>query len=75
MRSDEAEARALGITGVPFFMIDRHFGISGAQSPDSILHVLDQAWADTHPGFVLSTDEGDELRRRELFAPVLTQRE
>jgi predicted DsbA family dithiol-disulfide isomerase len=56
VRSDEADARALGITGVPFFLIDRHFGISGAQSPDSILDVLDQAWADTHSGLVLSTD-------------------
>lgn len=56
VRADEADARALGITGVPFFVIDRHFGISGAQSPESILHVLDEAWADTHPGLVLSAD-------------------
>jgi predicted DsbA family dithiol-disulfide isomerase len=56
VRADEAGARALGITGVPFFVIDRHFGISGAQSPESILHVLDEAWADTHAGLVVSTD-------------------
>jgi predicted DsbA family dithiol-disulfide isomerase len=56
VRADEADARALGITGVPFFVIDRHFGISGAQNPDSILQVLDQAWADTHSGLVLSAD-------------------
>jgi predicted DsbA family dithiol-disulfide isomerase len=56
VRADEADARALGITGVPFFVIDRHFGISGAQSPDSILQVLDQAWADTHSGLVVSAD-------------------
>jgi len=56
VRADEADARALGITGVPFFVIDRHFGISGAQNPDSILDILDQAWADTHSGLVLSAD-------------------
>jgi predicted DsbA family dithiol-disulfide isomerase len=56
VRADEADARALGITGVPFFVIDRHFGISGAQSPEAILQVLDEAWADTHAGLVVSTD-------------------
>ncbi len=56
VRADEADARALGINGVPFFVIDRHFGVSGAQSPESILHVLDEAWADSHPGLVVSND-------------------
>ena len=71
VRSDEAEARALGITGVPFFMIDRRFGISGAQSPDSILHVLDQAWADTHSGFVLSADAAAKCDEESCSAPDL----
>jgi predicted DsbA family dithiol-disulfide isomerase len=53
VRADEADARALGITGVPFFVIDRHFGISGAQSPESILHVLEEAWADTPLGLAV----------------------
>jgi predicted DsbA family dithiol-disulfide isomerase len=56
VRADEADARALGVNGVPFFVIDRHFGISGAQDPDSILQVLNQAWADTHAGLVVSGD-------------------
>jgi predicted DsbA family dithiol-disulfide isomerase len=56
VRADEADARALGITGVPFFVVARRFGISGAQSSESILQVLDQAWADTHSDFVLSGD-------------------
>jgi predicted DsbA family dithiol-disulfide isomerase len=47
VRADELDARKLGITGVPFFVIDRHFGISGAQSPETIRHVLDEAWAST----------------------------
>ena len=42
--ADEATARALGATGVPFFVIDRRYGISGAQSPEAILETLNQAW-------------------------------
>jgi predicted DsbA family dithiol-disulfide isomerase len=54
VRADEADARALGITSVPFFVIDRRFGISGAQSAESILHVLEEAWADTPLGLAVS---------------------
>jgi predicted DsbA family dithiol-disulfide isomerase len=56
VRADEADARALGITGVPFFVIDRQFGVSGAQSPETILELLDEVWADNHSGLVVTTD-------------------
>jgi predicted DsbA family dithiol-disulfide isomerase len=46
--TDEAMAQALGTTGVPLFVIDRRYGFSGAQSPEVIVQVLDQAWADAH---------------------------
>jgi predicted DsbA family dithiol-disulfide isomerase len=49
VRADEAEARALGISGVPFFVLDRRYGISGAQSADLLLQALEQAWTDAHP--------------------------
>lgn len=41
---DEATARALGATGVPFFVIDRRFGVSGAQPADVLVQVLERAW-------------------------------
>jgi predicted DsbA family dithiol-disulfide isomerase len=41
--ADKAQAVAYGISGVPFFVIDGRFGISGAQSPAVILDVLQQA--------------------------------
>jgi predicted DsbA family dithiol-disulfide isomerase len=44
--TDEAMAQALGVNGVPLFVIDRRYGISGAQPPEVIARVLDQAWAD-----------------------------
>ena len=43
---DEAMARSLGASGVPFFVIDRRYGISGAQPAETIVHALDSAWAD-----------------------------
>jgi predicted DsbA family dithiol-disulfide isomerase len=69
VRADEADARTLGVSGVPFFVIDRHFGISGAQSPDSILRVLDHAWTDTHPGLLLSGDSATSCDEESCAIP------
>ena len=44
VRVDEARAEEIGITGVPFFVIDGRFAIPGAQDPDTILAVLERAW-------------------------------
>lgn len=55
VRADEAQAQVYGISGVPFFVIDRKYGISGAQSADTVLLTLDQAWAERQPlAFVTS---------------------
>ncbi|MGF7233623.1 MAG: DsbA family oxidoreductase [Frankia sp.] len=45
VRHDLSEARALGATGVPFFVLDRAIGVSGAQSSDLLTDALRQAWA------------------------------
>jgi predicted DsbA family dithiol-disulfide isomerase len=42
VRADEQLARSLGITSVPFFVIDRSYGVPGAQHPDVLLDVLRQ---------------------------------
>jgi predicted DsbA family dithiol-disulfide isomerase len=42
---DISLARRMGISGVPFFAIDRKYGISGAQSPETFLHALRTAYA------------------------------
>ena len=44
--ADEETARALGANGVPFFVIDRRFGISGAQPAAAISQTLERAWAE-----------------------------
>jgi predicted DsbA family dithiol-disulfide isomerase len=43
VRQDEAQARQLGIGGVPFFVFDQRVGVSGAQSAERFTQVLDQA--------------------------------
>jgi predicted DsbA family dithiol-disulfide isomerase len=43
---DEVTASSLGATGVPFFVIDRKYGISGAQPAETITRALEHAWAD-----------------------------
>lgn len=45
---DIAEARKLGATGVPFFVIDQRYGVSGAQAPQVFTQALERAWADVH---------------------------
>ncbi len=48
VRADEREASELGITGVPFFVIDRRYGVSGAQAPEVMLEALEIAWQEAH---------------------------
>ena len=54
VRADEGQARAFGINGVPFFVIDRKYGVNGAQPAAALLEVLETAWADAHPLQVLT---------------------
>ena len=44
--SDIEAARRLGVNGVPFFVIDGRYGISGAQPAEMFLDVLRRAAAD-----------------------------
>ncbi|WP_460004179.1 DsbA family oxidoreductase [Microbacterium xylanilyticum] len=45
VRADQAQARAYGIQGVPFFVIDGQYGVSGAQPPEAFAGVLRELWA------------------------------
>jgi predicted DsbA family dithiol-disulfide isomerase len=46
VEADIAEAHAIGVNGVPFFVIDRRYGISGAQPADLFLQALETARQD-----------------------------
>ena len=47
--ADISQAQAYGATGVPFFVIDQKFGVSGAQPADTLRQVLDRAWVERTP--------------------------
>ena len=49
VRADEAEGQRLGVTAVPTFVVDRRFGVSGAQPADVLLALLDKGWAERSP--------------------------
>jgi protein disulfide-isomerase len=46
VRQDIAEAEQLGLRGVPFFVFNRKYGISGAQPPEAFVQVLEKAQKD-----------------------------
>lgn len=72
VRADQAEGAQLGIQGVPFFVLDRKFAVSGAQPDEVFLNALQKAW-DEHSPFTIvesadatadggvCTDEGCEI--------------
>lgn len=46
--ADRALAAQLGATGVPFFVIDMKYGISGAQPLEAFTQTLETAWQEAH---------------------------
>ena len=62
---DIEEAQKLGINGVPFFVLDRKYGISGAQELNVFEQNLAKAheeWKETQPETKLKTTEGEVCR-------------
>ncbi|MEO3830315.1 DsbA family protein [Actinomadura sp. B10D3] len=55
--AEQRAARDIGATGVPFFVIDRRYGVSGAQPAETFTQVLDQAWADANPAPIMIGDD------------------
>ncbi|MFD5544501.1 DsbA family oxidoreductase [Streptomyces sp. NPDC127079] len=49
VRADEREAAELGANGVPFFVLDRKYGVSGAQPAEVFTQALSQAWGARSP--------------------------
>jgi predicted DsbA family dithiol-disulfide isomerase len=48
VRADESRAAQLGISGVPFFVFDGKYAISGAQPVAVFAEALHQVWTETH---------------------------
>lgn len=61
VRADVREAHQLGVRGVPFFVFDRKYGISGAQETAVFQNTLEKAfaeWREAHPEISLEMTEG-----------------
>lgn len=46
VNQDIYESRLIGVRGVPFFVLDRKFGISGAQADEVFDQTLEKAWTE-----------------------------
>jgi predicted DsbA family dithiol-disulfide isomerase len=58
VRADERNARDIGITGVPFFAVAERYGVSGAQTPEVLLEVLEKAWSELPEAPEMVAEEG-----------------
>lgn len=57
VRADESLATELGISGVPFFVFESKFAVSGAQSSEVFLEVLTRVQAEKSGQKLMNTDE------------------
>lgn len=44
VKQDEMQAQQIGVRGVPFFVFDNKYGVSGAQPTETFLEILEKAW-------------------------------
>lgn len=60
VREDEREAQTIGVRGVPFFVINQKYAISGAQPEQVFMNALEKVWEEENqksPLQTLATDE------------------
>jgi predicted DsbA family dithiol-disulfide isomerase len=58
VRHDEYQARQIGVRGVPYFVFDDKYAVSGAQPSELFLEVLDKVWEEKHPAPVVLASGG-----------------
>ena len=60
VRADERQAARYGITGVPFFVADGKYAVSGAQPPETLLQLLQRAYDERSQLTPVTTDSNSE---------------
>ena len=60
VRADEQQAVRYGITGVPFFVADGKYAVSGAREPEVLLQLLRRAYSDRSQLAPVTTDSDSE---------------
>lgn len=61
VNQDIEEARTIGVTGVPFFVFDRKYAVSGAQPPQAFLQTLEKSyseWKEANPEIKIEVTQG-----------------
>ncbi|WP_345080698.1 DsbA family oxidoreductase [Nemorincola caseinilytica] len=61
IEQDIKEAEAIGVNGVPFFVFDRKYAVSGAQPADAFVRTLERAvaeWKKANPAAALQIEQG-----------------
>ena len=61
MKQDIQEAQNIGVRGVPFFVFDRKYGVSGAQPTEAFLETLNKLfgeWREKNPKTILDISKG-----------------
>ncbi len=60
VKQDEMAARNIGVQGVPFFVFNNKYAVSGAQAEETFLEVLEKSWEEfASPNVSLSLKDGD----------------
>lgn len=64
VRNDQQIAAQIGIKGVPFFVFNEKYAVSGAQSPDAFLEVLEKVWGEkkTSPEIIVNKKNSDDKK-------------
>ena len=57
VQHDIYEAQQVGVRGVPFFVLNNKYAVSGAQESNLFLQALNQTWAETEKPIVVADGE------------------
>jgi predicted DsbA family dithiol-disulfide isomerase len=58
VRQDQHQAYQIGVQGVPFFVFNNKYAVSGAQSSDVFAQVLEKVWEEEQPTLIVEQGEG-----------------
>ena len=61
VNQDIEESRTVGVSGVPFFVFDRKYAVSGAQPPLAFLQTLEKSfgeWREANPEIKIEVTKG-----------------
>ncbi len=58
VRNDQQTAYEIGVQGVPFYVFNNKYAVSGAQSPETFAQVLEKVWEEEKPSLIMEGEAG-----------------